>query len=64
MYLARSFLKNVSVTTPEPIAIAGEMKKAQNARQTAIEVYVFAKAHPTLKSRATIVLMSQTGLRP
>jgi hypothetical protein len=28
IYLARSFLKKVSVTTPLPIAAAGQMKKA------------------------------------
>jgi hypothetical protein len=28
IYLARSFLKNVSVTTPLPIAAAGQIKKA------------------------------------
>jgi hypothetical protein len=37
MYLARSFLKNVSVTTALPIAAAGLIKKATMALHTAID---------------------------
>lgn len=37
MYRARSFLKNVSVTTALPIAEAGEMKNAVTARQPAVD---------------------------
>jgi hypothetical protein len=37
MYLARSFLKVVSITIALPMAEAGEMKKACKARQAATE---------------------------
>jgi hypothetical protein len=37
IYVARFFLKNVSVTTALPIAAAGLMKKATMALHTAIE---------------------------
>lgn len=46
MYLARSFLKNVSLTTALPMAAAGLMKNAVMARQRAIVAYDGLSAQP------------------
>lgn len=37
MYLALSFLKNVSTTTALPMAFGGEMKNDWSARQAAMD---------------------------
>lgn len=64
MYLARSFLKNVSTTTALPIADAGQMKKAVKALHTAIEAYEFVFAQAILNTRLPIREMMKIGLRP
>lgn len=64
MNLARSCLKNTSCTTPLPIAAAGEMKNATNARLAAIEAYVLLSAHPMLQTRLQIREAKNIGRRP
>jgi len=64
MYFARSFLKNVSVTTADPIAPAGEMKKATSALQAAVLPYVGATAHPMLQTPDKRREMRKIGRRP
>jgi hypothetical protein len=64
MYFALSCLKNDSTTTALPMAEAGQMKNAANARHVAIAVYVFVIAQPTLKSRLPTREMRKMGRRP
>jgi hypothetical protein len=64
IYLALSFLKNVSTTTALPIAFGGEMKKAWNARQVAMAAYVLLFAQPMVNTMLPIREMIKMGLRP
>jgi hypothetical protein len=64
MYLPLSFLKNVSVTTPLPIARAGEMKKAVMALHNPMVLYDGLTAHPTLPTRLHMRDGRKMGRRP
>jgi hypothetical protein len=64
MYLPLSFLKKVSVTTPLPMADAGEMKKAVMARQSPIVAYEGLTAHPTLPTKLQMREIRKMGRRP
>jgi hypothetical protein len=64
MYLALSFLKNVSATTPLPMAEAGEMKNAEMALQRPIVEYEGLTAHPTLPTKLQIRDTRKMGRRP
>lgn len=63
-YLARSFLKNVSVTTALPSADAGEMNQAVIARHRAIVAYDGLTAQPTFPTRLQMSEMRKIGRRP
>lgn len=64
MNLALSFLKNVSATTPLPMAEAGEMKNAEMALQSPMVAYEGLTAHPTLPTKLQMSDTRKMGLRP
>lgn len=64
MYRARSFLKNVSATTPEPMAAAGQMKKAVMARHKPMVAYECELAQPMLPTNEQAKDTRKTGRRP
>lgn len=64
MYRALSLWKKVSATTPDPMAAAGQMKKAVMARQRPMVAYEWLFAHPMLPTRLQTSEMRKMGRRP
>lgn len=64
MYLPLSFLKKVSVTTPLPMARAGEIKKAVMALHSPMVLYQGLTAHPMFPTRLQMSDSKKMGRRP